>query len=182
VEKRGITPFFGAFIAHRNKGGIAVSEKKSDLGTDMIVGALSYGVSADEPQSSDIEGRGKGRPEKYDSSYRDLAAAFFSEVRWVEEYKCWQFPSRVFFARSIGVALNTVKNWEKEHEDFGRVMAEGIEHSKELRVMFAENEKVNPAFSKFVLGSAYGMTEKSAVEVGGMEGKPFEVNINVVKK
>jgi hypothetical protein len=33
-----------------------------------------------------------------------------------------------------------------------------------------------------VLGSAYGMTEKSAVEVGGMEGKPFEVSINVVKK
>ena len=159
-----------------------MSEKANDLGTDMIVGALSCGVSADEAETGDIEGRGKGRPAKYDPSYRDLAATFFSEVRWVEEYKCWQFPSRVFFARSIGVALQTVKNWEKEYEDFGAVIAEGIEHAKELRMMFAENEKVNPAFSKFVLGSAYGMTEKSAVEVTGSEGKPFEVNIRIVEE
>ena len=157
------------------------NEKKGGMVDDVSAGGPSCATTGENGACENYADLG-GRPSKYDPAYRDMAAEYFAAPIWREDYKCWQFPSRVFFARHIGVALSTVKLWEKEHEDFGRVMAEGIEHSKELRVMFAENEKVNPAFSKFVLGSAYGMTEKSAVEVGGMEGKPFEVNINVVKK
>lgn len=157
------------------------NEKKGAFGVAATVdGSTAGSVGAEAAVGATGAGE-KGRPTKYDPAYRDMAAAYFAEPIWREEYQCWQFPSRVFFARHIGVALATVKNWEKEHEDFGAVMAEGIEHAKELRVMFAENEKVNPAFSKFVLGSAYGMTEKSAMELSGSEGKPFEVSIKVVK-
>lgn len=158
------------------------SENFGTLREDMTVGILTGGVSEESGAGTKYARAETGRPTKYDASYVDMAAEFFAEPRWREDYKCWQFPSRVFFARHIGVCLGTVKNWEKEHEEFGRVMADGIEHSKELRVMFAENEKVNPAFSKFVLGSAYGMTEKSAMELTGSEGKPFEVNITVVRE
>ena len=123
-----------------------------------------------------------GRPTVYRKEYVDEARIFFSKAHWDKENKLWKFPSRVWFADRIHVSLNTVKAWEKAHPEFGAVIESGIERSKELRIAFAENGKINPAFAKYVLSSAYGMTEKSAVEVGNIENKAFELNINVVRK
>lgn len=123
-----------------------------------------------------------GRPTTYKPEYVDAAREFFSDAHWDEKNKLWKFPSRVWFADHIHTPLNTVKEWEKAHPEFGAAIAEGIERSKELRITYAENEKINPAFAKYVLSSAYGMTEKSALEVGNAENKPFELNINVVRK
>jgi hypothetical protein len=123
-----------------------------------------------------------GRPTSYREEYVEAARRFFKKAHWDEENKLWKFPSRVWFAEHINTPLQTVKDWEKAHPEFGDAIAEGIERSKELRITFAENEKINPAFAKYVLSSAYGMTEKSAVEVGNIENKAFELNINVVRK
>lgn len=123
-----------------------------------------------------------GRPTTYKEEYVEQARQFFAQAHWDEDYKVWKFPSRVWFADHIHTPLETVKGWEKAHPEFAAAIAEGIERSKELRVTFAENEKINPAFAKYVLSSAYGMTEKSALEVGNAEDKPFELNINIVRK
>lgn len=123
-----------------------------------------------------------GRPTTFKEEYIEKARQFFSKAHWDEEFKVWKFPSRVWFADHIGTPLSTVKLWEKTHKEFADAIADGIERSKELRVTFAENEKINPAFAKYVLSSAYGMTEKSALEVGNAEDKPFELNINIVRK
>ena len=125
-------------------------------------------------------GNGWGRPSTFNPDYVALAAEYFSRVHTDEASGSVKVPSRVFFARSIGEHLSTVKNWEKMYPEFGAVMEDGIEHAKELRIMLAENKKLDGAFSKFVLASAYGMTERSAVEVTGEGGGPFEVNIRVV--
>lgn len=121
------------------------------------------------------------KPSLYKEEYIARAEEFFSDAEWDDEKKMWLFPSRVRFARMIGVTMQTVQNWEKEFPEFGAVMANGIENSKELRVAFAENEKINPVFAKYVLSSAYGMRERSAVDIGNDEGKPFEVNIRIVE-
>lgn len=123
-----------------------------------------------------------GRPTTYKPEYVDMAREFFSDAHWDEDRKLWKFPSRVWFADHINTPLRTVKDWEQAHPEFAEAIAEGIERSKELRIIYAENEKINPAFAKYVLSSAYGMTEKSALEVGNMENKAFELNINVVRK
>ena len=123
---------------------------------------------------------GRGRPTKFRPEYVDLAREYFTKPTWNDEFGIWIFPTRVYFAKMLGVDLQSVKNWEAEHEEFGKAIAEGIDNSKELRISFAENEKINPMFTKFVLASAYGMTEKSAVDIGSGDGKPFEVNIRVI--
>lgn len=123
-----------------------------------------------------------GRPTLFKEEYIEEARRYFARAHWDEEYKVWMFPNRVWFADHLGVALNTIKGWEEKHPEFGQVVAEGIERARELRITFAENEKVNPIFAKFVLGSAYGMTEKSALEIGQEKDKPFELNINIVEK
>ena len=123
-----------------------------------------------------------GRPTTYKPEYVDMAREFFSDAQWDEDRKLWKFPSRVWFADYINTPLRTVKDWEQAHPEFAEAIAEGIERSKELRIIYAENEKINPAFAKYVLSSAYGMTEKSALEVGNADNKPFELNINVVRK
>ena len=123
-----------------------------------------------------------GRPSTYKPEYVAMAREFFRDAHWDEEKKLWVFPSRVWFADYIHTSLYTVKDWEKAHPEFAHAIAEGIERSKELRIIYAENEKINPTFAKYVLSSAYGMTEKSAVEVGNAENKPFDLNINIVRK
>lgn len=156
--------------------------KKAWVEAAEIAGAApSDAEIAESADAADSAGR-RGRPTTFRSEYIGMAMEYFSHVHRNEDLNAVVIPSRVFFARSIGQPLTTVKRWEKLFPEFGEVIADGIEHAKELRIMMAENKLLDGGFSKFVLASAYGMTEKSAVEVGGMEGKPFEVNISVVHK
>ncbi|MBE6689832.1 MAG: hypothetical protein E7590_00940 [Ruminococcaceae bacterium] len=145
---------------------------------DAAVGALS-GIphGADEAD----EGKRLGRPSTYDPVYLDMAVEYFSKLHKDEESGAIRVPSRVFFARHIGQPHTTVKHWEKLYPEFGEAIADGIEHAKELRIMLAENKLLDGAFSKFVLASAYGMSEKTAVELSGAENGKFEVNIHVVR-
>ena len=128
------------------------------------------------------EKKSVGRPTLYKDEYIETAREFFSKVHWDEEYKVWKFPSRVWLADHLGVALQTVKDWEKAHPEFGQVIVDGIEKSKELRIVWAENDKVNGMFARFVLSSAYGMSDKQSIEVGQKDDKPWSINLTLLKE
>lgn len=134
---------------------------------------------------------------KYDDKYCDAIIKYFAEPQHEIVYERSyykdgtvksekpiilppKFPTFEMFAASIGVTPQTLINWGEKYPRFliayerAKTMQLGIAKANGVTKMYDSN------FTKFVLVNDHGMSDKQAIEQ--TQDKPFEVNINVVRK
>jgi hypothetical protein len=98
-----------------------------------------------------------------------------------------KYPTFEAFAVSIGVTSRTLREWADVGED-GKAkhprFSAAYARAKEMQLAIAKNNGITKQydsnFAKFVLINDHDMTDKVVQEQS--QKKPFEVNINVVKK
>ena len=137
---------------------------------------------------------------KYKDEFCDMLINYFqereSQVIYEEEYHKDgtlkrktpkivlppKYPTFERFAVTIGVTSRTLREWADsgKHPRFSYAYA----RAKDMQLAIAKNcgitKQYDGNFAKFVLMNDHDMTDKSTVE--NTQDKPFEVNINVVKK
>ena len=142
---------------------------------------------------------------KYKDEFCDLLTEFFQEpeskVIYEEEYykdgtlKCKKpkfilppkYPTFEAFAVTIGVTSRTLREWAEvgeggkaKHPRFSAAYA----RAREMQLAIAKNNGITKQydgnFAKFVLINDHEMSDRVVQEQ--VQEKPFEVNINVVKK
>jgi len=122
-----------------------------------------------------------GRPTKYKPEYCEKLIEFFDvepyadkelehldkdgNVRWID-YKRManKLPTLRSFAKSIGVNIDTVYEWIKQHEEF----SDAFTHAKDLQKWFlienGLNGCYNPMFAIFTAKNITDMRDKSEVD------------------
>ena len=105
---------------------------------------------------------GKRRGIKYSSGLpRQLYSYFVS-------YTDTGAPSFAKFARSIGATLGEIESFKK-HSEFDRAWRECSEIRRDYLIDSALARRHDPSFTKFLLGSEYGMGEKEDKSDGSLE-------------
>lgn len=92
------------------------------------------------------------------------------------------YPTFERFAANIGVISETLEEWTKRHERFRIAYSYAKNIQRSILVAKGLSGEYNPTFAKFIASTTHGMVEKSALDLGNADSKPFEVNINVVDK
>lgn len=149
--------------------------------------------------------KNNGAAVKYKDEFCDLLTAFFqerdSQVIYEEEfYKDGtlkarkpkfilpqKYPTFEAFAVSIGVTSRTLREWAEVGED-GKAkhprFSAAYARAKEIQLAIALNNGITKQydsnFAKFVLINDHDKSDRVVQEQA--QEKPFEVNINVVKK
>jgi len=145
-------------------------------------------------------------PVKYKDEYCDMILLYFQEqeskVIYEEEYYKdgtlkkkvpkmiipQKYPTFEGFAAIIGVTSRTLKNWAEDVREDGKAkyphFSECYARAKDMQLAIAKNNGITKQydgnFAKFVLMNDHGLSDKTTVE--NTQAKPFEVNINVIKK
>lgn len=149
--------------------------------------------------------KNNGAAVKYKDEYCDRMEIFFQEqeckVIYEEEYFKdgglkkrvpkmiipQKYPTFEAFAVSIGVTSRTLREWADVGED-GKPkhprFSVAYARAKEMQLAIAKNNGITKQydgnFAKFVLINDHEMSDRVVQEQA--QEKPFEVNINVVKK
>lgn len=125
---------------------------------------------------------------KYQASYCKEMLEFFKDFIVVDsinhvgkKIQQRRLPTFEEYAYRIGVTVRTLENWKAKYPKFADAYEECLTRQKNLLIQAGLTESFNPTFVKFTLSAVHGLKEKSDVSVSGGEGKPFEVNIRVVK-
>ncbi len=135
---------------------------------------------------------------KYKDEYCEMLISFFTEqereVVYEEEYYkegglkkrtpkivlAPSFPTFELFAAKIGVTAHTLINWKDKYPRFSMA----YECAKNMQLGIAKKNGIaklyDSNFAKFVLINDHEMTDRVVQEQA--QEKPFEVNINVVRK
>ena len=139
-----------------------------------------------------------GRPSKYKKRYCKLLIEHFSiepqteKVRTEyyangqvksEEKTPWAqtLPTFQGFAMKIGVAMSTLGKWRNEHEEFSEAYARAREMQEHIWLQNSMSGLYNATFAKFFGMNCFGYKDRSEVDVGNAENKPFEVSIQVIE-
>ena len=107
---------------------------------------------------------GKRQGTKYTANLPRLLYTFFTS------YTDIGAPSFSKFARSIGATLKEVESFRR-HSEFERAYRECSEIRRDYLIDSALARKHDPSFTKFLLGSEFGMGEKEEKEDGVLEVK-----------
>lgn len=91
-----------------------------------------------------------------------------------------KYPTFELFAAKIGVVTNTLTNWRAKYPRFENAYARAKEIQLGIAKLNGVTKQYDSNFTKFILVNDHDMVDKSALEQ--TQEKPFEVNINVVKK
>ncbi len=94
------------------------------------------------------------RKAKYRSDMPKLLYTFF-----ISQAESGQIPSLEKFARSIGVTLEDLVRFRKKGE-FERACRESNEIRRDYLIDAALTKRHDGSFTKFILGSEYGMKER----------------------
>lgn len=91
-----------------------------------------------------------------------------------------KYPTFELFAAKIGVVTNTLTNWREKYPRFEVAYARAKEMQLGIAKCNGVTKHYDSNFTKFILVNDHDMVDKSSLEQ--TQEKPFEVNINVVKK
>ena len=123
---------------------------------------------------------------RQESEYTDdipaQAIAFFSVLDYDPDAGVYLFPTIYRFADYLGVETRTIHKWSAAHPELAEALEEGKQRCAEMRIAYAQSEKINPNFTKFVLAAQCGLREgvDQNITVGQDGDKPFTVDIRVV--
>lgn len=135
-----------------------------------------------------------GRPSKYKSEFCQQLIAFFDvepyedkplehygkdgEVKWTD-YKRManKLPTMRNFAKEIGVSIDTVYEWVKQHKDFSDAFTQAKDLQKWFLIENGLNNCYNPAFAIFTAKNITDMKDK--VEHTGENGQPIETKLTI---
>ena len=148
-------------------------------------GRFTKGNAAGVKFASGIDAPGEEHPKlkrtcKYEPRFAEMLIDYYNEPMY-DEYtdsfgKVYRMsrpiPSKVGFARRIGVWFDTVENWAKMTNEDGTPMFPEFKAAWELtekyskqNIIDASNDGVHNAnFGKFLLSAVHGMKEQSAAE------------------
>lgn len=134
--------------------------------------------------------KGNSFASKYREEYCERIVEFFSAPYFVsaededgtKHVGACVYPTFESFAATIGVISETLREWADKHERFRAAYEYAKQLQRDKLIVHGMSGAYNPAFAKFIASTTHGMVEKSAVDVGNANDKPFEVNITVVDK
>lgn len=134
--------------------------------------------------------KGNSFASKYREEYCERIVEFFSAPYFVsaededgtKHVGACVYPTFESFAATIGVISETLREWADKHERFRAAYEYAKQLQRDKLIVHGMSGAYNPAFAKFIASTTHGMVEKSAVDVGNADDKPFEVNITVVDK
>lgn len=136
--------------------------------------------------------------DKYDEKYCDMLLEYFTVPEPTIIYEEFydkdgnvarktpkmilppKYPTFELFAAKIGVVTNTLTNWRAKYPRFENAYARAKEIQLGIAKLNGVTKQYDSNFTKFILVNDHDMVDKSALEQ--TQEKPFEVNINVVKK
>lgn len=124
------------------------------------------------------EGRAKGgrNSTKYRKEYPQMLMEYVAACL-ADEKK----PTLFEFMRKIGIYnRNTFTHWAAAHPAFAEAYEMYKEASRNVIIEKALSGAFDASFSKFLLAADYGMKEKTQLDVGNADAKPFELKITVV--
>ena len=136
-----------------------------------------------------IPPEGNGYASKYREEYCEQIVEYFlnpPREKYIddegnEKEGAQVYPTFERFAANIGVVANTLELWGKTHERFAAAYAYAKNLQRSILIAKGLSGEYNPTFAKFIATTTHGMVDKSAVDVGNSDGKPFEVTITVVE-
>jgi hypothetical protein len=136
--------------------------------------------------------------DKYSEKYCDMLLEFFSVPEPTVIYEEFydkdgnltrktpkmimppKYPTFELFAAKIGVVMSTLTNWRAKYPRFDTAYVRAKEMQLGIAKLNGITKQYDSNFAKFILVNDHDMVDKSALEQ--TQEKPFEVNINVVKK
>lgn len=102
-----------------------------------------------------------GRPSKYDPAFIKVIEEYLKTVGRNQT----KLPKRVDIALEIGVDVETLINWGKEHREFFDALTR-VDESQLAQLMddgFYGGKEVNPRMAQFLLSANHGLKEKSDI-------------------
>jgi hypothetical protein len=133
-----------------------------------------------------------GRPTKYKKEYCDKIIEYFTVQPQQTVYKrtyyaegglkseepvvlAEQLPTFQKFADSIGVHKDTMYEWGKEYKEFSDSLARAKQLQEHIWLVNGMSNLYNAQFAQFFGKNCLGYTDKTELDLGNKDGKPFEV-------
>ena len=124
-----------------------------------------------------------GRPTKYQGQKTvDMVQEYIKTC--VDEFspdgrKKVRLPTAEGLSIYIGVNVDTLYEWSKNHQEFSDSFASMVAEQKKRLIQEGLANNYNPTIAKLILSSNHGMRERTDNEISGKDGQPIEQSIKV---
>ena len=110
-----------------------------------------------------------GRPTKYKPAFCQKIDKYIEECLSEPEEgqaKERKLPTRVGFALSINVSLDTIDAWGKKYPDFSGALKKISNNQREQLINRSFNGTGNANIGKMLLSANHGLREKTEIDIG----------------
>ena len=95
-------------------------------------------------------------------------------LTYFSDESCGEFPTFSSFATHIGVTMQEMRQWQREHPSFAAVWEECRERQKSALIRGALSKKYDSSTAKYLLSAMFGLGEEKSAQT-------FSVTVEVVE-